>query len=335
MNEQLIKFIELCLMDGVISDKEREVIFRKSKELGVPEDECEIILEGMISQNSLSNLDQKSIKDVKNETKKKNSFNRKKVPEFKLINLNNKQSLLEGKKLLKEKNDGLVKENSKLKNEISNNIKLIQDNSWNYLNSLRFNDKVLDQFVVSDIIEDVDEIDLYRDENGNVTWGLQKNSTQRKEPILPHPFFVIYNYFETSFFKRYDINYGIDKGKYVEQGGILNTPIFSTKVDFEYNIGDQRKSIIPEKYDGINPTRIIISEKNKKNKLVFFIFNNDFFVIELKYSVSFKVSDLRTWGDLGGKMIGYNSNQNNHYYWYSITRVEHSIHYNLLKLLNI
>ena len=51
MNEQLIKFIELCLMDGVITDKEKEVIFRKSKELGVPEDECEIILEGMIEQN--------------------------------------------------------------------------------------------------------------------------------------------------------------------------------------------------------------------------------------------------------------------------------------------
>ena len=47
MNEQLIKFIELCLMDGVITEKEREIIFRKSKELGVPEDECEIILEGM------------------------------------------------------------------------------------------------------------------------------------------------------------------------------------------------------------------------------------------------------------------------------------------------
>ena len=44
MNEQLIKFIELCLMDGVISEKEREVIFRKSKKLGVDEDECEIIL---------------------------------------------------------------------------------------------------------------------------------------------------------------------------------------------------------------------------------------------------------------------------------------------------
>lgn len=48
MNQQLIKFIELCLVDGIITEKEREVIFRKSKELGVPEDECEIILESMV-----------------------------------------------------------------------------------------------------------------------------------------------------------------------------------------------------------------------------------------------------------------------------------------------
>jgi F0F1-type ATP synthase membrane subunit b/b' len=47
MNEQLVKFIELCLIDGVLTEKEREVIFRKSKELGVPIDECEIILEGL------------------------------------------------------------------------------------------------------------------------------------------------------------------------------------------------------------------------------------------------------------------------------------------------
>ena len=59
MNPKLIKFIELCLVDGVISDKEREVIFRKSKEFGVPEDECEIILEGMIQKlgkNSSGNV---------------------------------------------------------------------------------------------------------------------------------------------------------------------------------------------------------------------------------------------------------------------------------------
>ena len=52
MNEQLIKFIELCLVDGVISDKEREVIFRKSKELGVPDDECEILIDSLVSKHS-------------------------------------------------------------------------------------------------------------------------------------------------------------------------------------------------------------------------------------------------------------------------------------------
>ncbi|MGB1102786.1 MAG: hypothetical protein ACPG21_04090 [Crocinitomicaceae bacterium] len=52
MNEQLIKFIELCLEDGVISDKEREVIFRKSKELGVPDDECEILIDSLVSKHS-------------------------------------------------------------------------------------------------------------------------------------------------------------------------------------------------------------------------------------------------------------------------------------------
>jgi UbiD family decarboxylase len=60
MNEQLIKFIELCIMDGVVTDKEREVIFRKSKELWVPEDECEIILEGMIQQKG-------GVNEIKNE----------------------------------------------------------------------------------------------------------------------------------------------------------------------------------------------------------------------------------------------------------------------------
>ena len=62
MNEQLIKFIELCLMDGVITDKEREVIFRKSKELGIPEDECEIIIEGLIQQH----LNNNSISETSN-----------------------------------------------------------------------------------------------------------------------------------------------------------------------------------------------------------------------------------------------------------------------------
>ena len=68
MNEQLIKFIELCLMGGVITEKEREVIFRKSKEFGVPDDECEIILEGLIHQkNSSTNNDKKVYNDLSKE----------------------------------------------------------------------------------------------------------------------------------------------------------------------------------------------------------------------------------------------------------------------------
>lgn len=66
MNKDLINFIELCLSDGVISEKEREVIFRKSKELGVPEDECEIILNGMIVKYSGKIEEKESKKDTEN-----------------------------------------------------------------------------------------------------------------------------------------------------------------------------------------------------------------------------------------------------------------------------
>tara|TARA_B100002052_G_C15497096_1_gene425466 strand:+ start:35 stop:559 length:525 start_codon:yes stop_codon:yes gene_type:complete len=52
MNKELIKFIELCLADGEISDKEREVIYRKAEEFGIPIDECEIILEGLVLKNA-------------------------------------------------------------------------------------------------------------------------------------------------------------------------------------------------------------------------------------------------------------------------------------------
>ena len=81
MNEQLIKFIEFCLMDGVITDKEREVIFRKSEELGVDKDECEIILEGMIQQyknnttKSEPDQSEKSIK-IKEEVSQTSSINK-------------------------------------------------------------------------------------------------------------------------------------------------------------------------------------------------------------------------------------------------------------------
>jgi hypothetical protein len=68
MNEQLIKFIELCLTDGVITDKEREVIYRKAAEFGVDIDECEVILESMIQKKNLelksSNPNNVNVSDI-------------------------------------------------------------------------------------------------------------------------------------------------------------------------------------------------------------------------------------------------------------------------------
>ena len=61
MNKELIKFIELCLADDEISDKERKVIFRKAKELGVPKDECEIILEGLVLKNPKTVIESKEL----------------------------------------------------------------------------------------------------------------------------------------------------------------------------------------------------------------------------------------------------------------------------------
>ena len=85
MNKQLIKFIELCLADGMISDKERKVIFRKAKELGVPKDECEIILDGLVLKNAKENNKQEEIihtrKPVKKEVedKQKNAEKAKRI----------------------------------------------------------------------------------------------------------------------------------------------------------------------------------------------------------------------------------------------------------------
>ena len=58
MNSELEKLIELTLADGQLTDKERTVLFRKAKELGVAEDELEIVLDGKLfalQKNSQSN----------------------------------------------------------------------------------------------------------------------------------------------------------------------------------------------------------------------------------------------------------------------------------------
>lgn len=58
MNAELEKLIEITLADGQLTDKERTVLYRKAKELGVDQDELEIVLESKlfsIQKNTQSN----------------------------------------------------------------------------------------------------------------------------------------------------------------------------------------------------------------------------------------------------------------------------------------
>jgi hypothetical protein len=121
MNEQLIKFIELCLMDGVISDKEREVIFRKSKELGVPDDECEIILEGMIQQKG-------GLSETREEDKKQTKFktsNKNEIIEFTYNNLNNSELIKNELKELELKLDDKIRVKENLQLEYIKKVEIL------------------------------------------------------------------------------------------------------------------------------------------------------------------------------------------------------------------
>ena len=48
MNPELEQLIDLALADGNLTDKKREILNRKAKELNVDQDEFEMVLEGKI-----------------------------------------------------------------------------------------------------------------------------------------------------------------------------------------------------------------------------------------------------------------------------------------------
>ena len=50
MNPELEKLITLAAADGIITDKQREIILLKAEALGVDPDEVEIYLENILSQ---------------------------------------------------------------------------------------------------------------------------------------------------------------------------------------------------------------------------------------------------------------------------------------------
>ena len=131
MNEQLIKYIELCLTDGIISDKEREVIFRKAKALGVDEDECEILVDAYTQK--VNNKLQQNTNVI---SKSNRNFTPKTVKKIKPAPLDQESKLLEEVDTLTEKHQKVsssydsvlddlkatTNEINKIKKELSNDF---------------------------------------------------------------------------------------------------------------------------------------------------------------------------------------------------------------------
>ena len=186
MNEQLIKFIELCLVDGVISDKEREVIFRKSKELGVDDDECEIILQGMTQQreglikvNDSQNVLQKPITKKKVLELKFNDLNQNKIIEIDIddlsLELNKKEKSLNETKIEIQNFIKSLKKTNK-----PNKIKNHYDFIWNVVTEHIEGGKMFDSLLTL--------LNIDKSYFNNTTPGIE-------DILLVVRIRVIYNYF--------------------------------------------------------------------------------------------------------------------------------------------
>jgi len=76
MNEELIEFIEEILSRGDITENDKKLIFEKSEELGVSQDECELLILDL-------KIQKESGKEFKNRTKKNTSKKNKiDIPDF-------------------------------------------------------------------------------------------------------------------------------------------------------------------------------------------------------------------------------------------------------------
>jgi len=81
-SQRIEKLIEFALIDGVLSEKEREVLLSKAKAEGLDIDEFEMVLEARLfeKQNCLESINNKNEIDTEKEIKKSNSEEIKKCP---------------------------------------------------------------------------------------------------------------------------------------------------------------------------------------------------------------------------------------------------------------
>ena len=122
MNKELIDFIEICLQNNLISEKERKVIFKKADDLGVSEDEWDIIIDSLTQKklNANNEIETKPYIE-KRKFKKKQS---KSIPPAKL---DMELKIREGINTLEKNVEKLIKEKDDVNIQINNSFKILNE----------------------------------------------------------------------------------------------------------------------------------------------------------------------------------------------------------------
>lgn len=281
MNEQLVKFIELCLVDGIITDTERKVIFRKSEEYGVPLDECEIILESMIHKHT--KLDLPSISREKIDLTSNKNIPIKKIKKTEVLNFDKKKKLeieiekyvqkleknIEFVNKTKESNQEIktrLQENkTKLKKNVVTTLSKIKKGSSISLGELKFkvNEKILKNTFKN-----------YLRNHGTIQWG-NKNDKNFYKPTYPHPISVLYNHVELGHEVKLD-------GRYLS--GYLQGN------KFQYFTSEPKKVLDLDKE---RPDQVLIFNKEKNCKCVILLFKDYIKTYEIEYWFHLKSIDYK------------------------------------------
>ena len=141
MNPEIEKLIKMALVDGQITDKEREIILRKAEKLGLDVDEVEMYLEGSLDHNK--------------------SHNTSIIIEDTAVNLESKPLISEiantrnfTPKIVKPIEPALLNREEELKlkiSELSDSKKVLFDNLENLYNNLKIpNDYLVSQKIIVD-----------------------------------------------------------------------------------------------------------------------------------------------------------------------------------------
>lgn len=211
--KELIDFINICILDNEISEKEKNAILKKAEGLNIPKEECEIIMDSLLKKNNASEaLATQPTKEYQAAQKVKHNYTPRK-PVFK-----ERPLLIKGKELLEDINshnseiqkklssanicleklskiddeleqkrteiNTFMSSSKELKKKYLGVLKHIQSNIENELNTKTINSKLEDLLFVADK-NNITEHYL------KATWSLERLTRQRK---LFYAFFLGFGY---------------------------------------------------------------------------------------------------------------------------------------------